>query len=82
MIACDAGNRIERGFEPKWADQPYDRSKGAFGITEEKNACKAARTRSDCAAFGIGGHRDWVLSPMKSYLETGSGLYIPPGGQG
>lgn len=82
IISSERGKKIELGFEPKWVEGPYDQSKVTFEIIEKDNACKVALTQSNCAAFGIGDNWDRFLSSMKSYLETGSGLHIPPGGQG
>lgn len=78
LIAQEEGHKLELSFEPAWADVPEAHSTVTIEITQEENACKVTLTQSNCAAMGIGDNWDRFLASMKSYLETGSGLRIPP----
>lgn len=80
LVAQDKGHRIELGFEPVWTESDGS-SRVVFTLTSEENATKVELTQTNCASFGIGDNWDRFMSSMKSFLETGSGLHIPPRAQ-
>ena len=81
LLSKEDGNRLELGFEPSWAPDVDDSSRVVFKLSAEDEACKVTLTQTNCAAFGIGDNWDRFLSSMKSHLETGQGLHIPPSGR-
>ena len=81
LVPMENGDRLELGFEPSWAPDASDNSRVVFELSSEDEACKVTLTQTNCAAFGIGDNWDRFLSSMKSHLETGRGLHIPPSGR-
>lgn len=78
MVAQETGKRLELTFEPVWAAPPEGGSTVAFEIDDEAECCRVTVTQTNCATFGIGDNWDRFLASMKSHLETGTGLRIPP----
>lgn len=81
LVSEKEGEKLELGFEPSWAPDADRSSRVVFELSAEDEVCKVILTQTNCAAFGIGDNWDRFLSSMKSYLETGKGLLIPPTGR-
>lgn len=81
LVSKDEGHRLELGFEPAWVPNADGSSRVVFELSSEDEACKVTLTQTNCAAFGIGDNWDRFLSSLKSHLETGHGLHIPPNGR-
>ena len=79
LVACFEEERLELGFQPAWIADDDGKSRVIFALSEEAHATRVELTQTHCATFGIGENWDRFLASMKSYLETGSGLHIPPG---
>ena len=77
LLSQEVGTHLELGFEPAWAEVPGG-STVVIELSDDALGTKVTLSQTNCAALGIGDNWDRFLASMKSWLETGEGLYCPP----
>lgn len=75
IVSQVAGEQLELGFEPGRAETAGGGSIVVIELSDDAIGTKVTLSQTHCAALGIGDNRDRFLASMKSWLETGTGLF-------